>query len=465
MKKTHIIISMLLLFAVLISCTGCFGYATRLPNNTYDKVSKVLFGVDGTEYVLAYKDSMDEFVVAIENTLKSGKIDISNAFGQVKMPCDDSAVEYNKESCGLWFEMLIENGKYKKLFFTLSANDTQTIWIYATTTDSYDDGGFLEYYDCDCKELVELATQYAKSITGIDGATKIEATKYDMGIEIDSVTVTEATSIKHIVDNLNSLKLKELKYNEPTAIEYELTFYNANGKIMTISITLDGWVDYGSLHSVVSGELDREYIDGLFSVLGEDNNQDGFNDIFYTAAYPEDFEYNDRNYRLVQGDGLKTTATQEELGELLGYIIREEDVSAFTQEHPNVDYVIDNSIYDYYEGNRVAFYSLKAYPDLSIICMRQLGDYFLFQTEGNQDLQFEIRDRAKEDNLPCDDALEKFYEDESNEYYFSAIKSQYVIVIYNDSTSEDIVTALNAGRVTIADLDEFGIEYYIVPKQ
>ena len=464
-SKLHVIGSILLIFAVLISCTGCFGYATRLPNDTYDKVSKVVFGVGGTEYVLAYKDSMDDFVVAIEKTLDSGKIDIASGFGvfgKVKMPYGDSAVENQKKSTMLWFEMLIENGKYKKLFFTLQANDTQTIWIQATETDSYDDGGFLEYYACDCKELIELATKYAKSITGIDGATKIEAVKYDMGIEIGSVMVTEAASVKHIVDNLNSLKLKELKYNEPTAIEYELTFYNVNGKIMTISITLDGWVDYGSLHSVVSGELDIEYIAGLFPAPDEEPGQ---NDIFYTSAYPEDFEYNGRNYRIVQGDGLKTTATQEELGELLGYIIREEDVSAFTQEYPNVDYVIDNSIYDYYEENRVAFYSLKAYPDLSIICMRQLGDYFLFQTEGNQDLQFEIRDRAKEENLPCDDALEKFYEDESNEYYFSAIKSQYVIVIYNDSTSEDIVTALNAGRVTIADLDEFGIEYYIVPKQ
>ena len=162
-KKLHMIGSVLLLFAVLISCTSCLGYATRLPNDTYDKVSKVLFGVDGTEYVLAYKDSMDDFVAVIENTLDSGKIDTVNAFGQVKMPCDDSTVEYNKEAYELWFELSIENGKYKKLFFTLNKNDTQTIWIYATETDSYNDGGFLEYYACDCKELIELATQYAKT--------------------------------------------------------------------------------------------------------------------------------------------------------------------------------------------------------------------------------------------------------------------------------------------------------------
>ena len=387
-KKLHIIGSILLIVAVLISCTGCFGYATRLPNNTYDKVSKILFGVDGTEYVLAYKDSMDDFVVAIEKTLDSGKIDIANGFGvfsKVKMPYGDFAVENQKESHRLWFELLIEGGKYKKLFFTLGVNDTQTIWIQATETDSYDDGGFLEYYACDCKELIELATKYAKSITGIDGATKIEATKYDMGIEIDSVTVTEAASVKHIVDNLNSLKLKELKYNELTAIEYELAFYYADGEIMkTIAIELGGWVDYhGSLHSVVSGELDIEYIEGLFSVLDEDKNEDGFNDIFYAAAYPQDFEYNGRHYHQVQSDGLKTSVTKDELGELLGYIIREEDVSAFTEEYPNVDYVIDNGIYDYDTNNRVAFYSIEAYPDLSIICMNQLGEYVLYQEKQN----------------------------------------------------------------------------------
>ena len=220
---------------------------------------------------------------------------------------------------------------------------------------------------------------------GIDGATKIEATKYDMGIEIDSVTVTEAASVKHIVDNLNSLKLKELKYNEPTAIEYELAFYYADGEIMkTIAIELGGWVDYhGSLHSVVSGELDIEYIEGLFSVLDEDKNEDGFNDIFYAAAYPQDFEYNGRHYHQVQSDGLKTSVTKDELGELLGYIIREEDVSAFTEEYPNVDYVIDNGIYDYDTNNRVAFYSIEAYPDLSIICMNQLGEYVLYQEKQN----------------------------------------------------------------------------------
>ena len=77
----------------------------------------------------------------------------------------------------------------------------------------------------------------------------------------------------------------------------------------------------------------------------------------------------------------------------------------------------------------------------------------------------EIRDRAAEENLPCDDAEELFYEDETTLYYFNVIKSHYIMVIYNNSGSEDIVTALKAGRATIEDLDKFGIEYHSVTKK
>ena len=69
----------------------------------------------------------------------------------------------------------------------------------------------------------------------------------------------------------------------------------------------------------------------------------------------------------------------------------------------------------------------------------------------------EIRDREKEEHLNCAEAEELFFEDDEYEYYFNVIKSHYVIVTYNDANSEDIITALNSGRATIADLDEFDI--------
>ena len=89
----------------------------------------------------------------------------------------------------------------------------------------------------------------------------------------------------------------------------------------------------------------------------------------------------------------------------------------------------------------------------------------LSEIPGGTRFIIEIRDRAKEEQLVCAEAEELFYEDETNRYYFNVIKSHYIMVTYNNGNSEDIVTALNAGRATIADLDEFGIEYHTEPKQ
>lgn len=76
----------------------------------------------------------------------------------------------------------------------------------------------------------------------------------------------------------------------------------------------------------------------------------------------------------------------------------------------------------------------------------------------------EIRDRTEYEPLECAEAEELFYEDETTYYWFNVIKSHYIIVTYSNGDSEDVKTALNAGRITIADLDEFEIEYHTEPK-
>ena len=76
----------------------------------------------------------------------------------------------------------------------------------------------------------------------------------------------------------------------------------------------------------------------------------------------------------------------------------------------------------------------------------------------------EIRDLEKEEHLDCDDAEELFFEDDEYEYFFHVIKSHYIIVTYNNGNSEDIITALNAGRATLSDLDELNIGYIKKPK-
>ena len=116
--------------------------------------------------------------------------------------------------------------------------------------------------------ILALAGCSIGSIGEIDKAAKIEVLRYDKssGEETGAVTVTDETGIGHIVDNLNSLKLKKMKYNEPTVLEYKLTFYSAEGDTLEIiSIAAHDWLGFdGYFHSIVRGELDREYIAGLF---------------------------------------------------------------------------------------------------------------------------------------------------------------------------------------------------------
>ena len=66
-------------------------------------------------------------------------------------------------------------------------------------------------------------------------------------------------------------------------------------------------------------------------------------------------------------------------------------------------------------------------------------------------------------DLPLADEVEYFYEDLAYRYYFPNIKSEHIIVRYSDGDSESVVTALQDRRISISDLDRFGIEYFKEP--
>ena len=75
----------------------------------------------------------------------------------------------------------------------------------------------------------------------------------------------------------------------------------------------------------------------------------------------------------------------------------------------------------------------------------------------------DIVDRTKTEPLLTADALEGFWSDNDYTYYFSSIKSQYIIVHYSDGTQYPVREAMKRGDVTIADLDRFSIGYYKEP--
>ena len=120
-------------------------------------------------------------------------------------------------------------------------------------------------------------------------------------------------------------------------------------------------------------------IDSSSSASMEESSSNGGDEGFFVGAYPQEFTYQNRRYCNLHSG----SAADSEIGELLGYIIREEDVSAFTNEYPGVDYVIDAGIYDYYNKNRVPFYSVQGYEDLSVICLHMSGIYEYFQDVTN----------------------------------------------------------------------------------
>lgn len=71
----------------------------------------------------------------------------------------------------------------------------------------------------------------------------------------------------------------------------------------------------------------------------------------------------------------------------------------------------------------------------------------------------DIVDRTQIEPLTTADALEGFWQDEEYNYYFPSIKSHYIIVLYSNGSAQTVKEALAEGRITLADLDRFGIGY------
>lgn len=135
---------------ILISCFACG--LTKKVKDEINKAVKVTLSIDGK--IRDFDANNADFAVIKENVcamLGSAKRD-PNANEKLKTDCTDSAVEYNKAAFNIWFEFSVDGGEYKKLFFTIDLKDTQSILVYTTTTESYDDGKILLHYSCDARQ-------------------------------------------------------------------------------------------------------------------------------------------------------------------------------------------------------------------------------------------------------------------------------------------------------------------------
>lgn len=101
---------------------------------------------------------------------------------------------------------------------------------------------------------------------------------------------------------------------------------------------------------------------------------------------------------------------------------------------------------------------LNTSEDISETVSEEISEEVL--EEVSQVLDFVIVDYRDTHGF-ADCGYDIFYKDEECYYYlpFSRM-SEYVIVEYADGTTQNIKEALEAGNITIADLDRFNIEYF-----
>lgn len=72
----------------------------------------------------------------------------------------------------------------------------------------------------------------------------------------------------------------------------------------------------------------------------------------------------------------------------------------------------------------------------------------------------EIVDKSKEiEDFMCAEVLEEFFEDNTYSYYFSCMKSSYVVVKYENGFEESVEDALANKTIRIDDLDKYHIDY------
>ena len=139
----------------------------------------------------------------------------------------------------------------------------------------------------------------------------------------------------------------------------------------------------------------------------------------------------------------------------------------------NIEYTLeDRGLYDYELRSDLGKSHLrvdkKVYPEGRVVYHGRLviqdGSLMIKGAFVENPAIIDITDPTKVEGFSYDTALEKFFEDDVNEYYFSGVYSQYVTVHYEDGTTEGIVSALKNGRVIVSDLDRFNVRYHAGPK-
>lgn len=223
----------------------------------------------------------------------------------------------------------------------------------------------------------------------------------------------------------------------------------------------DNWVDDRMVNRMAY------YFDGEFRFSDEDTVYyfTYEHNVVYYDHYFADVGAQAMEYIKELGNGLAPKG--EKLREVVGI-----DTSALRDmELPDVEEPFyEDETYIYIFGNPISSYVVVEYSDGSTQSLKQAleeGNAVIadldrfgigFFAEPKQVEQ--IIDLTVRDGIPTDQALEPFYEDGEWVYSFPSIRSGYVMAYYKDGTEQTVKEALNEGKITLRDLDWFGISYY-----
>ena len=133
-------------------------------------------------------------------------------------------------------------------------------------------------------------------------------------------------------------------------------------------------------------------------------------------------------------------------------------VCIFTINRPLFVVSEDYGDYAVYKG---IFFNTYNCPEYSIPQIKWKGTKFnCANVRSNIGEIVDIVDKTKDiKDFACAEALEGFYEDETYEYYYSCIKSKYIVVKYENGYEEEVKDALKYGTIKISDLDKYNISY------
>ncbi len=94
------------------------------------------------------------------------------------------------------------------------------------------------------------------------------------------------------------------------------------------------------------------------------------------------------------------------------------------------------------------FYDIYACEEYSLPQIKVKGTKYTCIDLNNKENKIKKIIDATKENFNCDEALEKFFEDENYIYSWSCIKNEYMIVKYEDGREETVESALKNKNIT-----------------